>query len=247
MLDSFAIQAFSRDGYLVVPSMFAASQLTAIAQWTNEIVAWPEVPGRHMAYSEQSLLEPTSRVLSRIENFCPFHAKFDDLLRGKQVTEPIAALFGEDVVMFKDKINFKATGGDGFKAHQDVQAGWSDYASLHITMLLSIDDATIDNGCLEIARGRHKEGLLGDMWKPLTDERVEYLSCPTRSGDVIFFDSFTPHRSGPNLSGRGRRVLYVTYNRASEGDHRFRYFADKRENHPPDCERDPDKVYEFKV
>lgn len=246
-LDSAAIGAFRRDGYLLVPSMFTAGQMAEVSRWTEEIGAWPEVAGRHMVYGENSLLDPGKRVLSRIENFCPFHEGFDELLRGDGVMRCISRLLDEDSVLFKDKINFKSPGGDGFKAHQDVQAGWSDYASLHITMLLSIDDATPDNGCLEIAPGRHREGLLGEMWKPLNDDGVEYRALPTKSGDVVFFDSFAPHRSGPNLSSRGRRVLYVTYNRIYEGDHRVPYFADKRKNYPPDCEREPGKTYQFKV
>jgi hypothetical protein len=42
-------------------------------------------------------------------------------------------------------------------------------------------------------------------------------------------------------------VLYVTYNRASAGDHRQRYYADKRASYPPDIERDPAKTYVFRV
>ena len=42
---------------------------------------------------------------------------------------------------------------------------------------------------------------------------------------------------------RPRPVAY----RASEGDHRARYFADKHRNFPPDVEREPGKVYVFKV
>ena len=39
----------------------------------------------------------------------------------------------------------------------------------------------------------------------------------------------------------------MTYGKASEGDHRAAYYADKRKNYPPDCERDPNKAYSFKV
>ena len=44
-----------------------------------------------------------------------------------------------------------------------------------------------------------------------------------------------------------RRVLYVTYNRHSEGDRRAQYFADKRAAYPPDCEREPRREYVFRV
>ena len=139
-------------------------------------------------------------------------------------------------------------GGDGFKAHQDVQAGWDRYAPIHLTMLVSIDEATPQNGCLELAPGRHRQGALGSHWKPLNEsDDVVYVPCPTRRGDAVFFDSFVPHRSGCNTTERSRRVLYVTYNRVSDGDHRQQYYADKRASYPPDIERDPGKAYVFRV
>lgn len=144
-------------------------------------------------------------------------------------------------------INFKMPGGDGFKAHQDVQAGWDRYASLHITAMVSIDASTVENGCLEVVPGQHNKGLIGESWKPLDEDALDYIKLPTRPGDAVFFDSFAPHRSEPNNTNRARRVLYVTYNRLSEGDHRRQYYDDKRLSYPPDCEREPDKEYVFRV
>lgn len=87
------------------------------------------------------------------------------------------------------------------------------------------------------------------MWTPLGAAIAEdaYVACPTRRGDVVFFDSYAPHRSQPNAHSAPRRVLYVTYNAASAGDQRARYYADKRESYPPDCERDPDREYVYRV
>ena len=36
-------------------------------------------------------------------------------------------------------------------------------------------------------------------------------------GDLAIFSGFTPHRSGPNKSAQWRRLLYLSYNAASEG------------------------------
>jgi 2-aminoethylphosphonate dioxygenase len=241
---------FEERGFLLVPRMFDRQAMAEIERWTREVAAMPEVPGKQMAYYEDSLIEAGKRVLSRIENFSPHHDNFKRLLCEGAVTACVSQLFGEPSVLFKEKINFKMPGGDGFKAHQDVQAGWDRYASLHITMLLSIDEATPENGCLEIAPGHHRHGLIGEMWKPLdegSNPEIRYELCPTSPGDAIFFDSFIPHRSGPNLTSSPRRVLYITYNRVCEGDHRQQYYADKRASYPPDCERVPGKQYVFRV
>src|SRR6266566_3147709 len=162
------IQEFKRDGFVVVPGLFDTGEMQRISAWTDELQGLPEVPGRQMMYFEPSLLRPGERVLQRIENFCPFHEGF-------------AALC------------------DGDKLHQDQQAGWSAYADLFITAMVSIDSTATENGCLELCAGHHTRGLLGDEWTPLTDDDMRRLgarSVPTRAGDAVLFDSYTPHASG---------------------------------------------------
>ncbi len=244
------VETVRRDGFVVVPGLFDDDEIRRISAWTDELEAQPEVPGRCMKYFEPSLLRPGERVLQRIENFCPFHAGFAALCDGDKLRGSASRLFGEPAVLFKDKINFKLPGGDGFKPHQDQQAGWSTYADLFITAMVSIDSTTAENGCLELCAGHHTRGLLGEEWTPLTEDDMRRLGArpvPTRAGDAVFFDSYTPHASGLNLTGERRRVLYITYNRRSAGDHRVRYFADKRESFPPDIERDPTRTYTFRV
>lgn len=247
MLSDQQLADFRRDGYLLIQGLYDPKEMRDITAWTDEVTAWPEVPGKYMMYFEQSKLAPGRRILCRMEDLEPYHAGFRAIFCGGKMQGAVSDLFGEDAVLFKDKINFKLPGGDGFKAHQDVQAGWDTYAKLHITALVTIDRCTVENGCLEIAPGFHDKGLIGEKWKPLDEDALRYVSIPTEPGDAIFFDSYIPHRSGPNLTADSRRVLYVTYNRRSAGDHRRQYYDDKRRSYPPDCEREPDKQYVFRV
>lgn len=237
----------ARDGYLFVRGFFGAGETADLLRWTAELETAPEEAGRHWVYHEDSLTEPWRRVIQRIENICPFHAGFDALVRNGALSQWISTLMGGPVVLFKDKINFKMPGGPGFKAHQDQQAGWGRYAPIFVTAMVSIDTATLENGCLEVAPGRHREGLLGEEWNPLDEAGLALQAVPTDPGDVIFFDSFVPHASKPNFTDRPRRILYVTHNLASDGDHRHRYYAEKRAAFPPDVERDASKTYVFRV
>lgn len=244
------IAAFGRDGFLVVPRFFDAARARDLLRWTEELKRAPEEPGRHMVYGETSLRDAQTRIIQRIEYFCDFHAGFDRVLRAGPLLDSVAELFGEEAVLFKEKINLKLSGGGGFEPHQDQQAGWSRFASIFITALVAIDNSTEENGCLALAAGQHRRGLLGPEWQPLQPQNlagVEFRPVAAAAGDVIFFDSFVPHGSPPNVSDRPRRVLYVTYSRASEGDHRARYFAEKRRDFPPDIERDPGKSYVYRV
>jgi hypothetical protein len=241
---------YRRDGFLVCHGLFGPGEVAELQRATDEVQAWPELPGVWMVYGEQSLREQGRRLVNRIENFYPYHPGFKAIFDGDKLLGRVSDLFGEPAVLFKDKINFKLPGGDGFKPHQDQQAGWSVYAPLFVTALVAIDDATEANGCLELAPGHHTRGLIGPEWKPLSDDDlrgVDFVPYPTAPGDTVFFDSFVPHRSGPNLSDQPRRVLYVTYNRLADGDHRARYYADKRRSYPPDVEREPGKQYVYRV
>ncbi len=241
------LAAMERDGYLVVRGFFDPAETADVLRWTEEVSGAPEVPGRHMVYYEDSLTEPGRRVVQRIENFCPFHAGFDALVRQGRLLDWTSALMRGPAVLFKEKINFKMPGADGFKAHQDQQAGWTTYAPIFVTALVTIDPATIENGCLEMVPGRHKEGLLGEEWNPLSEDGLGLVPVPTAPGDVIFFDSFAPHASKPNTTSLPRRILYLTYNALEYGDHRIQYFADKRAAFPPDVERTGTKTYTFRV
>ena len=235
------------DGFLVVPGFFNSQQVAELLLWTEELQQAPERPGQHWVYHEDSLTEPGRRVIQRIENFCPFHAGMDGLVRHGELARWAAALMGGPVVLFKDKINFKMPGGPGFKAHQDQQAGWGKYANLFVTALVTIDAATLENGCLEMASGRHRNGLIGAEWSPLDETGLALRPLPTMPGDVIFFDSFAPHASKPNFTTAPRRLLYLTYNLVSDGDHRSAYYADKHAAFPPDVERDGNTTYVFRV
>ena len=245
-----ALEDFHRDGFVLVKGLFAREEMKAITAAIDAVADYPEIPGKYMMYFEDSLTQPGKRLLSRVEDFCPYHVGLDALAHGAKMLGSVSALFGEPAVLFKDKINFKLPGGSGFAPHQDVQAGWDVYASLYITAMVTIDAATPENGCLEMVSGQHRQGLIGELWQPLTEEslaEIDFVPYSTTPGDAIFFDSYAPHRSGPNLSDHPRRVLYITYNRLSEGDQRRRYYADKRKSYPPDCEREAGKRYVFRV
>jgi len=244
------LAAFDRDGYVLRRGLFGGATLDRLLLAVADLAAMPETPGKAMFYYENSVTDPNRRVLSRVEYFADFHPWLGRFLREGELIERAGELLGMPAVLFKEKVNFKLPGGQGFEPHQDMQAGWDVYGPIHLTAMITIDPATERNGCLEIAAGQHKRGLIGEMWKPLTEAQlagVEFVKFPTTPGDVVFFDSFAPHRSAPNLTANSRRILYITYGRSQDGDHRERYFADKRRNFPPDIEREPGKEYRYKV
>ena len=245
------VKLFREQGFLVLPNGFGPAQTENIRKWASEIAGRPEEIGKHWVYHETSLIDDKQDLINRIENMVPYHEGLAEL--AYSLIPSCGQLLGEKAVLFKDKINYKMSGGDGFEPHQDSQAGWQDYASYFITVMVCIDEATLENGCLELAPRQESfldARLVGLEWAPLSEaETVEmdFKPYPTKPGDVIYFDSYAPHKSARNYTKASRRLYFSTYNRLSEGDHSSAYYADKRKSFPPDAEREANKKYVYRV
>lgn len=220
-----AVAHFRATGWLRVRALDAGG-VAELRSWADEIASWPDDGAGWLHHRE---LTDDGPKLCRSENFVPFHAGLRALLTGGVLVDVASALLGEPAVLYKEKINYKLPGGAGYAPHQDAPA--YPFVDAHVSCMVAIDDARVDNGCLEVASGMHGALLptdaagciRADVARSLRWEPVE-----VRAGEVLWFHSRTPHRSGPNRSDRPRRALYPTYNAASEGDRRAEYYARKQ-------------------
>ncbi len=244
-LDAAARAHWQRHGWVHVPRFLTAADVADVARWTEELAAWPEEPGAWMRYYERA--PDGSRMLARIENFMPYHAGLAGIFSSARLTSLLADCCGEPVVLFKDKINFKLAGGAGFADHQDAPAYVNFGIRHHLTLMVPVDAFTRDNGCLEMALDASARTFLPQepdgTLKPDVMRRLAVEPVLAEPGDVIVFDAWVPHRSGPNRSPRPRRSYYLTFNPASAGDHRAEYYRKKRECFPPEYERRPGVDY----
>ncbi len=118
--------------------------------------------------------------------------------------------------------------------------------------MVCIDEATLENGCLQLAKN-WPECFLGD---PSLDaekvqagretlpfvvggtehgsiqqqysDKLEWATLEASPGDLIIFNSFIPHYSEKNNSTKPRRAMFLTHNKMKEGDHRRAYYHAKR-------------------
>lgn len=219
------VDAYRRDGFLLVPRAVGADDLPRLRDRVAELTALSDGEQGVMQHYE---LTGRGAQIARTERFVDVHDDLRRLIVDGALPAMGEALLGEPVVLYKEKINHKLAGGAGFAPHQDAPA----YAFVdhHLTCMIAIDDATVENGCLEVVAGRH-DTLLPDDGDGCIDATVadtlDWAPVPMRAGDVLWFGSRVPHRSGTNRSGSTRRAIFCTYNAASEGDLRDRYYADK--------------------
>ena len=215
---------YDTNGYVKVPGVFSVEQMAAIRGWVDEIGRWEVSDTKWMHSLEETADGPR---LSRTEYFVAYHKELGRLLMTGTLPALVGDALGEDAFLYKEKLNWKHPGGAGYHAHQDAPA--YKQIKLHSTCLLSVDASTVDNGCLEFAAARHREGLIGltedGIISPLEEQQMQFTPCETEPGDVVIFSSYVPHRSRPNLSDTSRNLLYLTYNAQSEGYQRDEYCA----------------------
>lgn len=237
-------ESWTKNGYVLLREHLTEHDRRDLGRWVEELASWPEAPGKWMKWYEKTA---SGKQLCRVEDFVPYHDGLREFLGAVPLGSVLEALMGEPAVLYKEKINFKLPGGAGFSAHQDAPAFTTFGHSYHVTVMISVDPATKENGCLEVVDGFGNAGLLPQApdgtLDPAWSARQTWKPIEMQPGDVLLFDSYVPHRSGPNRTDTPRRALYITYNRKSLGSHREAYFANKRAAFPPECERQPGVDY----
>jgi len=224
-LASEQLAAWEELGWLILPGAVPADVVTDLRSWVEELEGWAEAGGPGLHHWEQTDAGP---ALARSEDFVAHHSGLAAFVSGPLLLGAAGALFGEPAVLFKEKVNYKQPGGAGFAPHQDATA--YRFVDHHISCMVPLDPATVDSGCLDVAPGFERGQLPtdeGGRIAPDAAQGLDWRPVEVQPGDLLWFDSYTPHRSGPNLTDRPRRALYLTYNAASAGDLRDRYYADK--------------------
>lgn len=128
-------------------------------------------------------------------------------------------LIGEQISVFRAMfMNKPAHQGTVLPYHQDGGTQWGLDREKFITMWTALDDATVENGCVEIIPGTHRLGLLSERGHTITAEQEREHCDPSRAilldakaGETILLHNYLLHRSGVNTIERPRRAFSVVY------------------------------------
>ncbi|KFY72991.1 hypothetical protein V499_06897 [Pseudogymnoascus sp. VKM F-103] len=241
------VAQYNSDGYLLIRAgehnLVTGEELQA---WSKEVQSWPREKGKWMPYDE--INENGERQLMRTENFVDYHPKFKALLCGENLRGVIAQLTRGEMLLFKDKINYKSGFGNGFLAHLDAPAYDHIGEIEHTTANLAVNAATPENGCLQVVPGSHRmkvDFIHAGRIHPDWENSHEWVLVPLEAGDIVFFGSHLAHRSFANQTPESRTMVYATYHSAADGpDLREKYYIDRRVVFPPDHERVAGEDYE---
>src|SRR6185312_8000724 len=147
----------------------------------------------------------------------------DKLLHDRRLTDPIAAILGEDLLVLSADLFIKPPHlAKRITWHQDVNY-WGLEPMQVLTAWVAFTTATPENGCMHYSRGghrarlRHVEHKSDDNMLTRGQEIAVEIDDSTvvdvrlQPGQVSFHDGLTPHASGTNNTNAARIGFAVRY------------------------------------
>jgi ectoine hydroxylase-related dioxygenase (phytanoyl-CoA dioxygenase family) len=225
-------------GFVVRRAVFDASEVRVMAAASEALVQQLLAEKRRTRHTLGSYMFEIQRRLETIikwepdnpdlvqalESFAHLSEELERWALDPRLIDPCKDAVGEEeIALFTEKMTLKrAHKGGNIVLHQDFPY-WADLAKIAprvVTALIYLDDATVENGCLEVVPGSHREvvparrevdGFGSNEMDPLQYDLSRLLPVEVPAGSVVFFGPFLVHRSLSNRSDADRRALLYSY------------------------------------
>ena len=143
---------FNKLGFIVLRQYYSVNEILKILDEVNRLESLIPETGGIMKYYETPFEKDSnnqSMILIRIEKFIETSPYLESIVNNPSVHFLLNQLFGESAVLMKEKINFKPPGAPPDLLHQDSQAGWDEYGSEFVSVLIAVEDSNRSNACVE--------------------------------------------------------------------------------------------------
>ncbi len=240
-----ASKALKQNGYALLKHYLSAEELKICIDTADQLEKLPEQINGPMKYFEKHEISG-KELLNRVENFADHFPLFKKLIIQNRLAKTLEIMTGENYSLFKEKINFKMAGANGFAPHQDAPAFTAFTTAEMLIIMLPLQETNRENGCLQVVSNFFQRSILPhENGKIPTNQLSDktWQAIPMQAGDILIFSSYLIHQSEKNLSDSARRCYFLTYNSTSLGDLRQNYFAYKRNHFPPRIERNSNTDY----
>ncbi|MDI4231835.1 phytanoyl-CoA dioxygenase family protein [Bradyrhizobium sp. Arg237L] len=220
MISDEVVQAYRRDGVIVVPDVLDNDTLARVRDVLAELVAGAAAVTEHTdVYDlEPGHTQENPRV-RRIKAPHKVHPIFDQIVRSEPVISILTKLIGPGLRLHGSKLNMKsAQYGSPVEWHQD----WAFYPHTNDDMLaigVLLDDCDLENGPMLVTPGSHvgdtmwnhhgEDGCFAGLIDPdlIQDEIKRAVPCIGKAGSMSFHHVRALHGSATNTSNRPRNLL----------------------------------------
>jgi ectoine hydroxylase-related dioxygenase (phytanoyl-CoA dioxygenase family) len=234
------VEAFRRDGFVVVPDLLSPDELERFGAAVDEAVA------RRSRHDTRALAEKTRYEQSFVQcqNLWEDAPEVRPLTFHPLVGATAAGLLGVKAVrLWHDQALYKEAGGRETDPHQD-HPYWPIVETDAVTAWIPFDGSTLENGAMGYLPGSHLLGLreFVNIFTPKPGPGDDPLRCRPElagiepvwvevpPGAVAFHHGLTFHLARPNTTGTVRRVHTVIYfaDGSTRGEGLYPHFAVER-------------------
>ena len=219
MISEQGVQAYKRDGVIVVPDVLDAATLAEVRKVIAELVA---ESAKTLEHTDVYDLEPGHTAenpkVRRIKAPQKVHPIFDEIVRSPAVLDILTKLIGPALRLHGSKLNMKSAHyGSPVEWHQD----WAFYPHTNDDILaigVLLDDTDLSNGPMLVSPGTHtgevwnhhgEDGCFAGLIDPdiIKSEIDRAVPCMGRAGSMSFHHVRALHGSALNTSDRSRNLL----------------------------------------
>jgi len=218
---------YDEQGYIIHPELLTQDEVAVLRAALAEVLE--EAKGLTDNTDKFSVKrgEDGQYHVRRIFNPIAHHKAFNDLLYHPRILDAVEALIGPNIQLHHTKLNLKPPSSPEarFEWHQDYPFFPHSNYDL-VAVLIHIDEATKENGCLRIVPGSHHQGPQmhvfakdGAFSSKLADQAVigdesawHYAESP--AGGVEIHHCNMLHSSTANLGDKPRSVLIFQFRAA---------------------------------
>ena len=213
------VEAYRRDGVIVVPQVLSVATLEAVREIIAKLLA---LAAEVIEHTEVYDLEPghtrESPRVRRIKTPHKVHPIFEEIVRSQPVIDILTRLIGPGLRLHGSKLNMKsAQYGSPVEWHQD----WAFYPHTNDDVLaigVLLDDCDLTNGPMLVTPGTHNrqifdhhgdDGCFAGLVDPdlIGDEIARAVPCIGKAGTMSFHHARALHGSATNTSNRPRNLL----------------------------------------
>lgn len=213
---------FEENGYLSGIRVLTPDQIEVLRSELDEFFA-PKHDGHELWYEYHTNESPDpNKVLFHALGAWRLRPGFHDILWNPAITGPASQLLDGAVRFWHDQLFCKPAQHGGVVAwHQDYSYWTRTKPLAHLTCWIGLDDATLENGCIQYVPGSHRwdllpvTGLAGDMeaiQSVLSDEQKEAfrpVAVELNAGEATFHHPLLVHGSYENRTDRPRRAIVI--------------------------------------
>lgn len=221
-VDDDAVAQFHRDGFLAVQRGLAGAQVQDAIAGLARVVGDPgEVNIQFESWSDPEADDLDVRLdgVRRLMRFVGVDERIDAVAEDPDVLTAVRRVLGADEVrMIQDMALLKPPGGGREKPwHQDKAFFNLDLAVPVVGVWIALDEATVDNGCMHVARGSHRDGPMPHFsrrdWQLCDTDvrRDDDVVVPLPPGGMLIFDGYLHHGTPANRTSTRRRALQFHY------------------------------------